>query len=307
MWAGAQLAPPQREPPSQKGAKLWWEGRARRGSHTRAQEGGSPAGQRPRAGQGSPAWGGAGGPLRLAGLQRFAQPPQPERPAGQLPAALPAPPAGHGDLAGRRSEPRAMASKSEAQFEKALGGPALPAGCQETEQLLFASEGKGEKGVRGSKSFSGTLASDKSLETEQNGHSLPYKAVSAGHLEAAPHSPSRISLGRASSTATTSAQEQGRPLDYLVLAIFSCFCPVWPINIVALVFSIMSRNSGQQGDMDGARRLGRMARLLSIVSIVLGLLIIVLYCSLNFTAFFRRPISTKIPGRRGRRLSFPGF
>uniref|UniRef100_A0A8C0QP84 Trafficking regulator of GLUT4 (SLC2A4) 1/pseudo n=1 Tax=Chelonoidis abingdonii TaxID=106734 RepID=A0A8C0QP84_CHEAB len=143
----------------------------------------------------------------------------------------------------------------------------------ETEQLLFSSE----KGLRGSKSFSGTL------ETEQNGHSLPYKPGSAGHLETAPHSPSRISLGRASSIATTSAQEQGRPLDYLVLAIFSCFCPVWPINIVALVFSIMSRNSGQQGDMDGARRLGRMARLLSIVSIVLGIVIIVLYCSLNFT------------------------
>ncbi|XP_038231539.1 trafficking regulator of GLUT4 1 [Dermochelys coriacea] len=180
-----------------------------------------------------------------------------------------------------------MAIKSEAQFEEALGGPALPADCQETEQLLFAGEGRGEKGVRGSKSFSGTLGSDKSLETEQNGHSLPYKAVSAGHLETAPHSPSpsRISLGRASSTATTSAQEQGRPLDYLVLAIFSCFCPVWPINIVALVFSIMSRNSGQQGDMDGARRLGRMARLLSIVSIGLGFLIIVLYCSLNFTVF----------------------
>lgn len=42
-----------------------------------------------------------------------------------------------------------------------------------------------------------------------------------------------------------------------------------------------SRNSGQQGDTDGARRLGRMARLLSIVSIVLGTIIIVLYISLS--------------------------
>lgn len=33
--------------------------------------------------------------------------------------------------------------------------------------------------------------------------------------------------------------------------------------------------------MDGARRLGRMARLLSIVSIVLGTIIIVLYVSLS--------------------------
>uniref|UniRef100_A0A663ME64 Uncharacterized protein n=1 Tax=Athene cunicularia TaxID=194338 RepID=A0A663ME64_ATHCN len=46
-----------------------------------------------------------------------------------------------------------------------------------------------------------------------------------------------------------------------------------PTNISAR----QSRNSGQQGDMDGARRLGRMARLLSIVSIVLGTIIIVLY------------------------------
>lgn len=47
------------------------------------------------------------------------------------------------------------------------------------------------------------------------------------------------------------------------------------------VFSPQSRNSGQQGDMDGARRLGRMARLLSIVSIILGTIIIVLYVSLS--------------------------
>ncbi|NXT24646.1 TUSC5 protein, partial [Syrrhaptes paradoxus] len=133
--------------------------------------------------------------------------------------------------------------------------------------------------LRASKSFTAALAG----ETERNGHGLAYKSVSVGHLEAAPLSPSRLSLARrASSTATsTAAPEQGRPRDYLVLAIFSCFCPVWPINVVGLVFSIMSRNSGQQGDLDGARRLGRMARLLSIVSMILGTIIIVLYISLS--------------------------
>ncbi|XP_068271989.1 trafficking regulator of GLUT4 1 [Nyctibius grandis] len=158
-------------------------------------------------------------------------------------------------------------------------GTALPTRFQETEKLLAATESREEKGLRGSKSFTAALAG----EAERNGHGgLAYKSVSVGHLEAAPLSPSRLSLGRASSTATsTAAPDQGRPRDYLVLAIFSCFCPVWPINIVALVFSIMSRNSGQQGDMDGARRLGRMARLLSIVSIVLGTIIIVLYISLS--------------------------
>lgn len=115
-------------------------------------------------------------------------------------------------------------------------GTALPTRFQETEKLLSATEGREEKGLRGSKSFTAALPG----ETERNGHGLAYKSVSVGHLEVAPLSPSRLSLGRASSTATsTVAPDQGRPRDYLVLAIFSCFCPVWPINIVALVFSIM--------------------------------------------------------------------
>uniref|UniRef100_A0A803YFC3 Uncharacterized protein n=1 Tax=Meleagris gallopavo TaxID=9103 RepID=A0A803YFC3_MELGA len=54
---------------------------------------------------------------------------------------------------------------------------------------------------------------------------------------------------------------------------------IWPR--ASLYASPQSRNSGQQGDVDGARRLGRMARLLSIVSIVLGTIIIVLYVSLS--------------------------
>ncbi|XP_069082374.1 trafficking regulator of GLUT4 1-like [Pleurodeles waltl] len=172
-----------------------------------------------------------------------------------------------------------MAINTDAQFDKTLGdcANAQPADSQETEKLLTTSGGKEENGMK--KSFSVTM----SMDMEQNGNGVPYKSVSAGHLESAPLSPSRVSLARASSTATTNAQEQGRPTDYLILAIFSCFCPVWPVNIVALVFSIMSRNSLQQGDADGARRLGRMARLLSVVSIVLGLVIIVLYCVLNFT------------------------
>ncbi|XP_074870216.1 trafficking regulator of GLUT4 1 [Carettochelys insculpta] len=168
------------------------------------------------------------------------------------------------------------------------GAAAAPLGGPDTERLLLSGRGAAERGVRGSRSFCGSPGG----EREPDGHSLAYKSVSAGHLGSAPApaapgpapapaSPSRSSLGRASS----SAPERGRPLDYLLLAMLSCFCPVWPINIVALVFSIMSRNSVQQGDVEGAWRLGRMARLLSVVSIVLGLVIIVLYCSLNFTVF----------------------
>lgn len=46
---------------------------------------------------------------------------------------------------------------------------------------------------------------------------------------------------------------------------------------------LQSRNSLQAGDMDGARRLGRLARLLSIVSIVLGVVAITVYISISGT------------------------
>ncbi|XP_048374385.1 trafficking regulator of GLUT4 1 [Sphaerodactylus townsendi] len=167
-----------------------------------------------------------------------------------------------------------MAINTEAPLAKALEGsssspPPLPAEAHETEQLLTAGQGF--------ESFSPGGAA----RADSNGGGLPYKAGSEGRLEGPPLSPSRLSLGRASSTATTSnLHEPDRPDDYLLLAIFSCFCPVWPINVLALVFSIMSRNSGQQGDVDGAHRLGRVARYLSILSIVLGIVIII-FCSLK--------------------------
>uniref|UniRef100_A0A8C2Z1Q3 Transmembrane protein 233 n=1 Tax=Cyclopterus lumpus TaxID=8103 RepID=A0A8C2Z1Q3_CYCLU len=71
--------------------------------------------------------------------------------------------------------------------------------------------------------------------------------------------------------------------SYLCLTIFTCFCPAYPINIVALVFSIMSRNSYYQGDYDGSRRLGKNARLVAVASIIIGLLIIAIACIVHFT------------------------
>ncbi|CAL8335176.1 unnamed protein product [Boreogadus saida] len=43
----------------------------------------------------------------------------------------------------------------------------------------------------------------------------------------------------------------------------------------------MSRNSLQSGDVDGAKRLGKLARLLSIVSIILGIVVIAVYVSVT--------------------------
>lgn len=92
----------------------------------------------------------------------------------------------------------------------------------------------------------------------------------------------RPSLTRQPSTSPEGAVDGSKPRDYLILAILSCFCPLWPINIVALTFSVMSRNSLQQGNIDGARRLGRNAMVLSVVSILGGIAIITAAIVLNW-------------------------
>ncbi|XP_053707616.1 proline-rich transmembrane protein 2 [Synchiropus splendidus] len=92
----------------------------------------------------------------------------------------------------------------------------------------------------------------------------------------------RPSLTRQPSTLNEPAADGSKPRDYLLLAILSCFCPLWPINIVALTFSVMSRNSLQQGNIDGARRLGRNAMVLSIVSILGGVAIIAAAIAFNW-------------------------
>uniref|UniRef100_A0A3Q3DQW6 Proline-rich transmembrane protein 2 n=1 Tax=Hippocampus comes TaxID=109280 RepID=A0A3Q3DQW6_HIPCM len=84
----------------------------------------------------------------------------------------------------------------------------------------------------------------------------------------------RPSLGRRPSAMTEGPAQESKPPDYLMLAILSCFCPLWPINILALTFSLMSRNSLLQGNVDGARRLGRNAMVLSVVAILGGIAII---------------------------------
>ncbi|XP_024300799.1 trafficking regulator of GLUT4 1 [Oncorhynchus tshawytscha] len=183
-----------------------------------------------------------------------------------------------------------MAINIDTEFEKSnLGesGRAPANESQETEKLLYpvTTEPAGGNGMKMSSSFTVNVGSDKNLDVDQNGHSLPFRSGSAGHLAAAPLSPSRVSLSRSctSSIGNAAVQEAQKPKDYLILVILSCFCPVWPVSIVALLFSIMSRNSLQSGDMDGAKRLGKLARLLSVVSIFLGVLIIVVSVTVSVT------------------------
>ncbi|XP_026059239.1 tumor suppressor candidate 5 homolog [Carassius auratus] len=91
----------------------------------------------------------------------------------------------------------------------------------------------------------------------------------------------RPSLTRQPSAATD-VGDGSKPNDYLVWAILACLCPVWPINAVGLTFSVMSRNSLQQGNVDGARRLGQNAKIMSIVSLVGGIIIIVITIVINW-------------------------
>ncbi|XP_044246750.1 trafficking regulator of GLUT4 1 isoform X2 [Ursus arctos] len=172
-----------------------------------------------------------------------------------------------------------MASPVQPQFPSAQEpGTALPPDLREMEKLLTMGEGEDDKAPKLSKSLSGAL------DLEQNGHGLPFKVASEGRQEATlPWSASRASSRRASSIATaSSAQDQEVPKDYLILAIASCFCPVWPLNLIPLIFSIMSRSSVQQGDLDGARRLGRLARLLSVTFFIMGVIIIIVAVTVNF-------------------------
>ncbi|XP_010864303.3 trafficking regulator of GLUT4 1 isoform X2 [Esox lucius] len=178
-----------------------------------------------------------------------------------------------------------MAVNTDSEFAKSnLGESAgVPSNEQETEKLLspVTTEPAGGNLVKMSSSFTVNVGSEKNVDADQNGHSVPFRSGSAGHLAAAPLSPSRVSLSRTSSTGNAAIQEAKKPKDYLILVILSCFCPVWPVSIVALVYSIMSRNSLQSGDMDGAKRLGKLARLLSVVSIILGVLIIVVFVTVS--------------------------
>ncbi|XP_058707815.1 transmembrane protein 233 [Poecile atricapillus] len=76
---------------------------------------------------------------------------------------------------------------------------------------------------------------------------------------------------------------QQRPKCYLLLSILSCFCPAYPVNIVAFVFAVMALNSYNQGDIEGSKRLARNALWVAVASIIIGLVIIGIYCAVHFT------------------------
>ncbi|KAM9547071.1 transmembrane protein 233-like isoform 2-T2 [Salvelinus alpinus] len=79
------------------------------------------------------------------------------------------------------------------------------------------------------------------------------------------------------------AQEIPPLKNYVYLTILTCFCPAWPVNIVALVFSVLSQNSYDEEDYAGSERLGRKAFHMAIASMIIGLLIILILSIVHFT------------------------
>ncbi|XP_067861725.1 transmembrane protein 233 [Heptranchias perlo] len=79
------------------------------------------------------------------------------------------------------------------------------------------------------------------------------------------------------------APQEGMPRKHIFLTILSCFCPSYPINIVAFVFSMMALHSYNAGDIDGAKKLGHIAVLVAIGAIIAGLLVIAIFCIVHFS------------------------
>lgn len=78
------------------------------------------------------------------------------------------------------------------------------------------------------------------LHAKPGGHANGRPGLGSRSGSVAAGSP-RPSLTRQPSAITEATVDGSKPRDYLFLAILSCFCPLWPINIVALTFSVMVR------------------------------------------------------------------
>uniref|UniRef100_A0AAV2JBJ5 Trafficking regulator of GLUT4 (SLC2A4) 1b n=1 Tax=Knipowitschia caucasica TaxID=637954 RepID=A0AAV2JBJ5_KNICA len=169
-----------------------------------------------------------------------------------------------------------MAINTDATFEKSALGErdaSNPSDFQDTEKLLSAqtTEPTGESNLKESDSFSLNIrGSVRSLDADQNGYRSPLKSGSVGQLAPPPKSTSRLSLGPQLSPVPGT-----QPPSYLWLAVLSCFCPGLPFNICALWYANVSKSVLHTGDVTGARKYGRLSRLMSCLAIVMGVAVII--------------------------------
>ncbi|XP_064794088.1 trafficking regulator of GLUT4 1-like [Oncorhynchus masou masou] len=159
-----------------------------------------------------------------------------------------------------------MAIDTDAAFGKsALGEREVshPTDFQDTEKLLstVTTEPTGESSLKPSDIHS--------LNAEQNGHQSPLRSGSA------PVSQSQLSFGPPLLLLRSPVPPGSEPPSYLWLAVLSCFCLAVPVNMFALWYAHMSQSVLQTGDVDGAKRLGRLSLLLSCISMFLGVAVII--------------------------------
>ncbi|KAM9788520.1 trafficking regulator of GLUT4 1-like [Neosynchiropus ocellatus] len=170
-----------------------------------------------------------------------------------------------------------MAINTDATYQKGALGEreaSNPSDFQDTEKLLRATtaEPTGQSNIKPSDSFTLNIrGSVRSLDAEQNGHRSPLKSGSVGHLATPPKSLSRLSLGPLPSQVPHGAA----PPSYLWLAVLSCLCPGVPLNICALWYASVSRSVLNTGDLEGARKYGRLSMLLSCLAMLLGVAVII--------------------------------
>ncbi|KAM8834993.1 trafficking regulator of GLUT4 1-like [Synchiropus picturatus] len=170
-----------------------------------------------------------------------------------------------------------MAINTDASYQKSALGEreaSNPSDFQDTEKLLSATttEPTGQSNIKPSDSFTLNIrGSVRSLDAEQNGHRSPLKSGSVGHLATPPKSLSRLSLGPLPSQVPHGTA----PPSYLWLAVLSCLCPGVPLNICALWYASVSRSVLNTGDVEGARKYGRLSMLLSCLAMLLGVAVII--------------------------------
>ncbi|XP_014051261.1 trafficking regulator of GLUT4 1 [Salmo salar] len=166
-----------------------------------------------------------------------------------------------------------MAINTDAAFGKsALGEREVshPTDFQDTEKLLSAvtTEPTGESNLKPCDTSLNLRSSIHSLNAELDGHQSPLRSGTATM------SPSQLSFGPPL-LLRSPVPPGSEPPSYLWLAVLSCFCLAVPVNMFALWYAHMSQSVLQTGDVEGAKRLGRLSLLLSCIAMFLGVAVII--------------------------------
>ncbi|XP_051902399.1 trafficking regulator of GLUT4 1-like [Hippocampus zosterae] len=165
-----------------------------------------------------------------------------------------------------------MAVNGESGTASVQRDPSSNGDFRDTEKLLAAAPpAAGGGGPCRSPDRRGSI---RSLDSEQNGRRSPLKSGSAGQLAAAPVSSSRLSLASGGPQGG-GAPPGPAPPSYLWLAVLSCLCPGVPLNVCALWYASVSRSVLNNGDVEAARKYGRLSLLLSLLAMLLGVVVIV--------------------------------